>query len=70
MPGIPVSAPTNALIKIINTKPLLHLPNLWAKLEFQSSMLNGFTSRALFPTVSGIPVGIIINVLVIVPGPA
>jgi len=33
-------------------------------------MLNGTTSRFVVPSVSGIPVGIIINVLVIVPGPA
>jgi hypothetical protein len=33
-------------------------------------MLNGFTSRTLLPTVYGIPVGIIISILVIVPGPA
>jgi hypothetical protein len=37
-------------------------------------MLSGFTARTLFPTVNGIPVGIIISViiskLVIVPGPA
>jgi hypothetical protein len=33
-------------------------------------MLNGFTSRSPLPTAYGIPVGIIISILVIVPGPA
>ena len=33
-------------------------------------MLNGFTSRTLLPIAYGIPVGIIISILVIVPGPA
>jgi len=33
-------------------------------------MRSGITSRTLLPTTYGIPVGIIINILVIVPGPA
>ena len=33
-------------------------------------MLSGFTTRTLLPTAYGIPVGIIVTILVIVPGPA
>jgi len=33
-------------------------------------MLNGFPIRTELPTAYGIPVGIIISILVIVPGPA
>jgi hypothetical protein len=62
--------PANAPINLINMHPHLHLPNYSAKLEFHSSMLSGLTTRTLLPTTYGIPVGIIISILVIVPGPA
>jgi hypothetical protein len=65
-----LTSPPNTTINKINSQRPLHLPNLSAKLEFLSSMLSGFTSRTLLPTAYGIPVGIIINILVIVPGPA
>jgi hypothetical protein len=61
--------PANDVISIINTQPHLHLLNLWDTLGFQSAMPARFTSRNRSLNPSGIPVGII-NILVIVSGPA
>src|ERR1035438_1383868 len=62
--------PANDRINIINSESHLHLSNLSVTLEFHSSMLSGFTTRTQLPTAYSIPVGIIISILVIVPGPA
>ena len=61
---------TNAHIKIINTQAPLHLENFPATLEFLAAMSNGSQTRSLLPNSHEIPVGIIISILVIVPGPA
>ena len=68
--SVAASLRTNAPIKIINTLVPLHLENFPATLEFLAAMSNGSQTRSLFPNSHEIPVGIIISILVIVPGPA
>jgi len=48
----------------------LHLENFPGTLEFLAEMSNGSQTRSLLPNSHEIPVGIIISILVIVPGPA
>ena len=68
--SVAASPGANALIKIINTQAPLHLENFPATLEFLAAMSNGSQTRSLLPNSHEIPVGIIISILVIVPGPA
>ena len=68
-PGGPCTKP-NACINIIYTNSHLHLENFWDRLEFLAAMSHSSTNRSLLSTLPGIPVGIIISILVIVPGPA